>query len=104
MTIKKYALENENQNEQNVPEEKSTFDWKKRLTNLWFYVGLVGVVLTATGANPEMFTSWSILIAEIKSLLGNPYLLGTAFLALLGVLTDPTTKGLKDGEKHEDSH
>lgn len=96
MTIKKYALENENQNEQNVPEEKSTFDWKKRLTNLWFYVGLVGVVLTATGANPEMFTSWSILIAEIKSLLCNPYLLGTAFLALLGVLTDPTTKGLKD--------
>lgn len=96
MTIKKYALENKNQNEQNVPEEKSTFDWKKRLTNLWFYVGLVGVVLTATGANPEMFTSWSILIAEIKSLLCNPYLLGTAFLAVLGVLTDPTTKGLKD--------
>lgn len=96
MTIKKYALENENQNEQNVPEEKPAFDWKKRLTNLWFYVGLVGVVLTATGANPEMFTSWSILIAEIKSLLCNPYLLGTAFLALLGVLTDPTTKGLKD--------
>lgn len=96
MTIKKYALENENQNEQNVPEGKPTFDWKKRLTNLWFYVGLVGVVLTATGANPEMFTSWSILIAEIKSLLCNPYLLGTAFLAVLGVLTDPTTKGLKD--------
>ena len=96
MTIKKYALENENQNEQNMPEEKPAFDWKKRLTNLWFYVGLVGVVLTATGANPEMFTSWSILIAEIKSLLCNPYLLGTAFLAVLGVLTDPTTKGLKD--------
>ncbi len=96
MTIKKYALENENQNEQNVPEEKPAFDWKKRLTNPWFYVGLVGVVLTATGANPEMFTSWSILIAEIKSLLCNPYLLGTAFLAVLGVLTDPTTKGLKD--------
>lgn len=96
MTIKKYALENENQNEQNVPEGKPTFDWKKRLTNPWFYVGLIGVVLTATGANPEMFTSWSILIAEIKSLLCNPYLLGTAFLAVLGVLTDPTTKGLKD--------
>ena len=96
--MKKYALENENQNEQNVAEEKPTFDWKKRLTNPWFYVGLVGVVLTATGANPEMFTSWSILIAEIKSLLGNPYLLGTALLALLGVLTDPTTKGLKDGK------
>ena len=33
MTIKKYALENENQNEQNVPEEKPAFAWKERLTN-----------------------------------------------------------------------
>ena len=80
------------------PKKSPLSTGKKRLTNLWFYVGLVGVVLTATGANPEMFTSWSILIAEIKSLLGNPYLLGTAFLAVLGVLTDPTTKGLKDGK------
>ena len=36
-------------------------EWKKRLTNPWFWVGLVGVVLTATGANPEMFTSWQVL-------------------------------------------
>lgn len=76
-------------------------DWKKRMTNPWFWVGLVGVVLTATGANPEIFTSWTILCAEVKALLGNPYLLATAFLAVLGVLTDPTTKGIADGKRKE---
>ena len=41
-------------------------EWKKRLTNPWFWVGMVGVVLTATGANPEMFTSWQVLCDEVK--------------------------------------
>lgn len=76
-------------------------EWKKRLTNLWFWVGLVGVVLTATGANPEMFTSWQVLCDEVKGLIGNPYLLATALLAVLGVLTDPTTKGITDEKKKD---
>ena len=74
-------------------------EWKKRLTNPWFWVGLVGVVLTATGANPEMLTSWQVLCDEVKALFANPYLLATAFLAVLGVLTDPTTKGISDEKK-----
>ena len=47
-------------------------EWKKRLTNPWFWVGLVGVVLTATGANPEMLTSWQVLCDEVKALFANP--------------------------------
>ena len=62
--------------------------------------GLVGVVLTATGANPEMLTSWQVLCDEVKALFANPYLLATAFLAVLGVLTDPTTKGISDEKKN----
>ena len=76
-------------------------EWKKRLTNLWFWVGMVGVVLTATGANPEMFTSWQVLCDEVKALFANPYLLATAFLAVLGVLTDPTTNGISDEKKNQ---
>ncbi len=72
---------------------------KKRMKNPWFWVGLVGVVLTATGANPELFTSWEILVQEIKAVLCNPYLLGTACLAILGVLVDPSTNGILDKEK-----
>lgn len=76
-------------------------NWKARLKNPYFWVGLAAVVLTATGANPEMFTSWEILVQETKALFGNPFLLGTAFLAVLGVLADPSTKGLCDAEKTE---
>ena len=76
-------------------------EWKKRLTNPWFWVGMVGVVLTATGANPEMFTSWQVFCEEVKALFANPYLLATAFLAVLGVLTDPTTKGISDEKKNQ---
>lgn len=59
-------------------------EWKKRLTNPWFWVGMVGVVLTATGANPEMFTSWQVLCDEVKALFANPYLLATGISGSAG--------------------
>jgi bacteriophage holin len=37
----------------------------------------------------------------VKALFANPYLLATAFLAVLGVLTDPTTKGISDEKKNQ---
>lgn len=70
----------------------------KRMENPWFWVGLVGVVLTATGMEPEMFTSWGALWGAVLDVLKNPFLLGTAFLAVLGVFVEPTTKGLMDGK------
>ncbi len=69
---------------------------KDRFKNPWFWVGLVGVVLTATGMDPEMFTSWGALCDAVLDVLKNPFLLGTAALAVLGVFVEPTTKGLKD--------
>ena len=67
-----------------------------RFRNPWFWVGLVGVVLTATGMKADMFTSWGILMQAILDVLKNPFLLGTTALAVLGVFVEPTTKGLKD--------
>ena len=72
---------------------------KDRFKNPWFWVGLLGVILTATGMNPEMFTSWGALWDAIMDVLRNPFLLGTAFLAVLGVFVEPTTRGLTDGKK-----
>lgn len=69
---------------------------KDRFKNPWFWVGLVGVVLTATGMKADMFTSWGILMQAILDVLKNPFLLGTTALAVLGVFVEPTTKGLKD--------
>lgn len=70
-----------------------------RFRNPWFWVGLVGVLLTATGMQPEMFTSWGVLMQSVLDVLKNPYLLTTALLAVLGVFVEPTSKGLKDGRK-----
>lgn len=71
---------------------------KDRFKNPWFWVGLVGVVLTATGMKADMFTSWGVLVQAVLDVLKNPYLLATALLAVLGVFVEPTTKGLKDGK------
>ena len=70
-----------------------------RLKNVWFWVGVVGVLLTALGIDPKMLTSWSALKEAVMDVLGNPYLLGSAAIALLGQFVDPTTKGIGDSEQ-----
>lgn len=71
---------------------------KDRFKNPWFWVGIGGVILTATGMEPSMFTSWDALSGAVLDVLKNPFLLGTAALAVLGVFVEPTTKGLTDGK------
>ena len=70
-----------------------------RLKNPWFWVGLVGIVLTAMGVSPEMFTSWSILWNSIVDLFSNPFMLGSVALSILGVIVDPTTNGVSDSKQ-----
>lgn len=74
---------------------------KERFKNPWFWVGIGGVILTATGMEPSMFTSWDALCSAVLDVLKNPFLLGTAALAVLGVFVEPTTKGLTDGKGEE---
>ena len=74
---------------------------KERFKNPWFWVGIGGVILTATGMEPSMFTSWDALSGAVLDVLKNPFLLGTAALAVLGVFVEPTTKGLADGKGGE---
>lgn len=70
-----------------------------RLKNPWFWVGLVGIILTAMGVSPEMFTSWGILWDNIVALVKNPFMLGSVALSILGVFVDPTTSGVKDSKQ-----
>ena len=67
-----------------------------RLNNPWFWVGLVGVVLSAMGVSPDMFTSWEAVWVAIVNLFSNPFMLGSVVLAVLGVFIDPTTAGVGD--------
>ena len=67
-----------------------------RMKNPWFWIGLVGVILSAMGMSPEMFTSWEAVEQAVRELVSNPYMLGCVAMAILGVVTDPTTKGISD--------
>ena len=67
-----------------------------RLKNPWFWVGLVGIVLTAMGVSSDMFTSWDIVKQQFMDLIKNPYMLGSVILAVLGVFVDPSTSGISD--------
>ena len=70
-----------------------------RLKNPWFWVGLVGVILTAMGVSPETLTSWEALKAAALGLVSNPYMLGSVLCAVLGVFVDPTTAGVGDSAR-----
>lgn len=72
---------------------------KVRIKNPWFWVGLVGVLFTAMGVEPAMLTSWGILWDNIVDLVSNPFLLGSVFIAILGVFVDPTTSGAGDSDQ-----
>lgn len=67
-----------------------------RMKNPWFWVGLVGVVLTAMGIHPEMLTSWGLVWQAMKELVHNPFMLGSVVVAVMGVFVDPTTAGMGD--------
>ena len=69
-----------------------------RTKNPWFWIGLVGVILSAMGVSPEMFTSWEAVGQAVRELVSNPYMLGCVAMAILGVVTDPTTKGISDSK------
>lgn len=71
-------------------------NWKVRIKNPYFWIGLLGVVLAAMGVSAEMFTSWQAVIDQAKAFIGNPYMIGSVFMAVLGQILDPTTAGLRD--------
>lgn len=70
-----------------------------RAKNPWFWVGLVGTILTAMGVSPEMFTSWSAVWEAVVNLFRNPFMLVSVVLAVLGVFVDPTTAGVGDSTR-----
>ncbi|MBS4959623.1 MAG: phage holin [Clostridiales bacterium] len=74
-------------------------NWKVRLKNPYFWMGLIAVIIAAIGVEPETFTSWSILWEQIKNFAGNPFLIGCTVVAVIGYVNDPTTAGLGDSKQ-----
>ena len=70
-----------------------------RFKNPWFWLGLVGLFFTAIGVSPETLPSWAALKQALVDFIGNPFLIGTAAIALLGQFIDPTTAGVSDSKQ-----
>ena len=73
-------------------------NWKVRVKNPYFWIGLIAVILAAVGVSPECLTSWAILWEKVIGLLGNPFAIGCTIVAVIGYVNDPTTKGLADSQ------
>jgi len=81
-------------------------NWKVRAKSPQFWIGLLGVVaspvLAYLGLGFEDLTTWNNIANVFGQFFSNPYLIGTvavAVLSFIGVLSDPTTKGMADSEQ-----
>ncbi len=74
-------------------------NWKVRIKNPYFWIGLIATILAAVGVSPECLTSWAILWEKIMALLGNPFAIGCMLVAIIGYVNDPTTKGISDSKQ-----
>lgn len=74
-------------------------NWKVRIKNPYFWIGLIATILAAVGVSPECLTSWAILWEKIVLLLGNPFAVGCMIIAIIGYVNDPTTKGISDSKQ-----
>ena len=71
---------------------------KSRLKNPYFWLGLGGVIFSAAGVDFNTLTSWSLLGQAFLNILANPVAVVALTAALIGVVVDPSTKGLKDNK------
>lgn len=81
-------------------------NWKVRIKNPWFWIGLAGVifspVLASMGIDAADLNSWESVLDMLKNFISNPYLIGSAVMAVLsflGIAADPTTAGLSDSKR-----
>lgn len=75
-------------------------NWKVRAKNFWFWVALIGAIaapmFAGVGVSGSDMTSWSVLLDTIVAALSNPVVVVAMLAAAVGVINDPTVKGLGD--------
>ena len=81
-------------------------NWKVRMQSPSWWLGIAGIVaspvLAYLGLAYSDLTTWSSVGNVFVQFVGNPYLIGTVIVAVLGaigVTVDPTTKGLGDSAR-----
>lgn len=71
---------------------------KNRVKNPYFWLGLGGVIFSAAGVDFKTLTSWNLLANALLDILANPVAVVAVIAAVIGVVVDPSTKGLKDNK------
>lgn len=81
-------------------------NWRVRAKSPQFWIGLLGVIaspiLAYYGLSYADMTTWESIGNVLQQFFTNPFLIGTvamAALSFIGVLADPTTKGISDSEQ-----
>lgn len=81
-------------------------NWKVRIKSIQFWVGLIGVIMSPILAYLNLsysdLTTWESIGEVARAFFTNPFLIGTVIMAVLsfiGVITDPTTKGMSDSSQ-----
>ena len=73
-------------------------NWKVRLKNPVFWVGLVVAIvlpiLTYLGMSWEDMTTWAALGNALLQAVKNPVILVSVLVSVWNLINDPTTKGL----------
>ena len=67
-----------------------------RFKNIFFWLGLVGVIFSAANIDIQAMTSWGLLIDALTSIVMNPFMLLSVVAAVVGVFVDTSTPGFKD--------
>lgn len=71
-------------------------NWKVRIKNPYFWIGLIAMFLCAIGIDASTLTSWKTLLDALRDFISNPFLVGSVIVALITYVNDPTTAGLGD--------
>lgn len=74
-------------------------NWKVRIRNPWFWVGIVSAAVSALRLDVNALTSWGAVWACLCGIGSNPVQLATLCLTVLSVFIDPTTAGLGDSAR-----
>lgn len=87
----------------------SKINWKVRAKSPQFWIGVAGAVASPVmayyGVTTADLTTWQGIGNLAAQAIQNPFVLmsiGTSVLSFIGVLTDPTTKGIKDSEQAQE--
>jgi len=74
-------------------------NWKIRAKNPYFWLGLGGAILAASGISPESITSWSMIGQVLLDFISNPFAVISVIITIIGIIADPTTAGIADSSR-----